>query len=116
MMSSVIYRGFVLSVHLAICHAYFSRATGLDSTVEKDVRSWLGSEDQGESFANIETKATINYAAEPYYPTPKGGWSSAWTASYTKAAFLVEKMTLAEKVNITTGIGELMVLAKNSLV
>ncbi len=48
------------------------------------------------------------YVASPYYPTPLGGWSSSWTAAYAKAAKVVANMTLAEKVNLTTGTGELM--------
>jgi hypothetical protein len=42
----------------------------------------------------------------PWYPTPPGGSLSTWAESYTKAAKLVEKMTLAEKVNVTTGTGQ----------
>lgn len=45
------------------------------------------------------------YVASPYYPTPKGGWSPNWTASYAKAYAVVSNMTLAEKVNLTTGTG-----------
>jgi beta-glucosidase len=45
------------------------------------------------------------YVALPYYPTPHGGWTSDWSASYSKAKALVEKMTLAEKTNITAGTG-----------
>ena len=48
------------------------------------------------------------YSAPPYYPTPKGGWVPSWKASYAKAAILVANMTLAEKVNITSGTGFLM--------
>ncbi|KAA8568696.1 hypothetical protein EYC84_007697 [Monilinia fructicola] len=48
------------------------------------------------------------YVAAPYYPTPKGGWVDTWTAAYAKAQIIVAQMTLAEKVNLTTGIGELM--------
>lgn len=48
------------------------------------------------------------YVAAPYYPTPPGGWVSNWTAAYAKARILVASMTLAEKVNLTTGVGELM--------
>ncbi|KAE8448128.1 hypothetical protein EG329_009732 [Mollisiaceae sp. DMI_Dod_QoI] len=48
------------------------------------------------------------YVAAPYYPTPKGGWVSSWTAAYEKAKVVVANMTLAEKVNLTTGTGELM--------
>jgi beta-glucosidase len=45
----------------------------------------------------------------PYYPSPPGGWDSNWTASYAKAKLIVAQMTLAEKVNLTTGSGYLMV-------
>lgn len=48
------------------------------------------------------------YVAAPYYPAPKGGWVSSWSTAYAKAQTVVAQMTLAEKVNLTTGIGELM--------
>lgn len=48
------------------------------------------------------------YVAAPYYPAPKGGWSADWTAAYAKAQAVVSEMTLAEKVNLTTGTGFLM--------
>ncbi|EPS36956.1 hypothetical protein H072_9519 [Dactylellina haptotyla CBS 200.50] len=41
----------------------------------------------------------------PWYPSPKGGTLKSWENSYKKARDLVSKMTLAEKVNITTGTG-----------
>jgi beta-glucosidase len=41
----------------------------------------------------------------PWYPTPLGGTVKSWEASYEKARQMVGKMSLAEKVNITTGIG-----------
>lgn len=41
----------------------------------------------------------------PWYPSPQGGTSAGWAASYSRAAKMVEKMTLAEKVNVTTGVG-----------
>ncbi|OAA70341.1 Glycoside hydrolase, family 3 [Cordyceps fumosorosea ARSEF 2679] len=47
----------------------------------------------------------------PWYPTPKGGTVSQWAESYAKAAKMVGSMTLAEKVNITTGTGWAMGLA-----
>lgn len=47
----------------------------------------------------------------PWYPTPSGGTLSTWADSYAKAAKLVERMTLVEKVNITTGTGWSMGLA-----
>ncbi|KAH8815723.1 glycoside hydrolase superfamily [Xylogone sp. PMI_703] len=48
------------------------------------------------------------YVAPPYYPTPKGGWVSGWSEAYAKAQMVVANMTLAEKVNLTTGTGLLM--------
>ncbi|KAF7715862.1 Beta-glucosidase [Penicillium ucsense] len=48
------------------------------------------------------------YASPPYYPTPFGGWASDWSEAYTKAQQVVSQMTLAEKVNLTTGTGFFM--------
>ena len=45
------------------------------------------------------------YRAAPYYPTPYGGWVASWSEAYVKAQALVSKMTLAEKTNITSGVG-----------
>lgn len=47
----------------------------------------------------------------PWYPSPRGGSVPQWAESYEKAAKMVSKMTLAEKVNITTGTGWAMGLA-----
>ncbi|KAK2055696.1 glycosyl hydrolase family 3 N terminal domain-containing protein [Colletotrichum caudatum] len=47
----------------------------------------------------------------PWYPTPKGGTSKNWVESYKKAAEMVSRMTLLEKVNVTTGTGWMMGLA-----
>lgn len=47
----------------------------------------------------------------PWYPTPKGGSSANWAESYKKASAMVSRMTLAEKVNVTTGTGWEMGLA-----
>ena len=41
----------------------------------------------------------------PWYPTPQGGTVESWQESYDKAKQMVERMTLVEKVNITTGTG-----------
>ncbi|KUL85518.1 hypothetical protein ZTR_08081 [Talaromyces verruculosus] len=49
-----------------------------------------------------------NYTAPDYYPAPNGGWDSNWSAAYAKAQKVVSNMTLAEKVNITSGTGYLM--------
>ncbi|KAM7204363.1 Glycoside hydrolase superfamily [Rhypophila sp. PSN 637] len=45
------------------------------------------------------------FVARPYYPAPHGGWTASWRDSYAKAQALVEQMTLAEKTNITGGVG-----------
>ncbi|KAL2262712.1 hypothetical protein VTK26DRAFT_363 [Humicola hyalothermophila] len=48
------------------------------------------------------------YHATPYYPAPYGGWLESWRDAYTKAQALVSQMTLAEKTNITSGVGIFM--------
>lgn len=55
----------------------------------------------------IQERDTVpaGYVAAPYYPSPHGGWTEDWSASYAKAKALVEQMTLAEKTNITAGTG-----------
>ncbi|KAI2634839.1 glycoside hydrolase family 3 protein [Hypomontagnella submonticulosa] len=41
----------------------------------------------------------------PWYPTPKGGTARTWAEAYRKASEMVARMTLPEKVNVTTGTG-----------
>lgn len=41
----------------------------------------------------------------PWYPSPRGGTTERWEYSYLKAQALVERMSLVEKVNVTTGVG-----------
>ena len=48
------------------------------------------------------------YHVPSYYPAPYGGWVDEWKESYNKAKKLVDSMTLAEKVNITSGTGIFM--------
>jgi beta-glucosidase len=61
--------------------------------------------------ADITKRNTVpdGYEAKPYYPTPKGGWISSWADAYAKAEKVVASMTLAEKVNLTSGVGLYMV-------
>lgn len=59
----------------------------------------------GSSVIRPRDSVPAGYVALPYYPAPHGGWTSDWSASYDKAKALVEKMTLAEKTNITAGTG-----------
>ncbi|KAJ6177856.1 hypothetical protein N7519_008317 [Penicillium mononematosum] len=49
--------------------------------------------------------AVGEFQAVPWYPTPLGGTSELWKESYAKAQGMVREMTLAEKVNVTTGTG-----------
>ena len=49
--------------------------------------------------------APLDGLSPPWYPTPLGGTQKSWQESYRKAALMVEKMSLIEKVNITTGTG-----------
>ncbi|KAJ5100566.1 CAZyme family GH3 [Penicillium angulare] len=44
----------------------------------------------------------------PWYPTPLGGTSAKWEESYKKAHELVQRMSIVEKVNVTTGTGWMM--------
>ncbi len=48
------------------------------------------------------------FQSPAYYPAPYGGWVEEWKESYSKAKKLVDSMTLAEKVNITSGSGIFM--------
>lgn len=59
----------------------------------------------------VYKKSPLEGQSPPWYPTPPGGTVKQWSESYKKAAELVKKMTLPEKVNITTGTGWSMGLA-----
>jgi beta-glucosidase len=56
-------------------------------------------------------KPPLDGRSPPWYPTPRGGTAGSWADSYRKAAGMVSRMTLAEKVNVTTGTGWQMHLA-----
>lgn len=56
-------------------------------------------------------KTPVDGQSPPWYPTPPGGTLPQWAESYKKAEALVKRMTLPEKVNITTGTGWEMGLA-----
>lgn len=71
----------------------------------------LQTEGEVQRRGGLEQRDSVpaGYDAKPYYPAPKGGWDSSWAASYEKARAVVSNMTLAEKVNVTSGVGYLMV-------
>jgi beta-glucosidase len=44
--------------------------------------------------------------SEPHYPSPwMDAQANGWEDAYAKAKAFVEQLTLAEKVNLTTGVG-----------
>ncbi|KIW57183.1 hypothetical protein PV05_05774 [Exophiala xenobiotica] len=53
----------------------------------------------------VYSQGQINGQSPPWYPTPRGGSLPSWKDSYDKAQKLVDRMSLVEKVNITTGTG-----------
>ncbi|GIC88239.1 beta-glucosidase [Aspergillus udagawae] len=60
-------------------------------------------------YTQLESRdSAAGYSSPPYYPAPNGGWLSSWAAAYEKAQSVVRNMTLAEKVNLTTGTGIFM--------
>jgi beta-glucosidase len=59
----------------------------------------------------VYKKKPADGQSPPWYPTPQGGTVPQWSESYKKAQALVSKMTLPEKVNVTTGTGWQMGLA-----
>ena len=59
--------------------------------------------------ATIAGTAT-NETSPPYYPSPWGTGLGNWTAAYQKAVAFVSQLTLAEKVNLTTGVGYVIIL------
>ncbi|KAL4810907.1 glycoside hydrolase superfamily [Aspergillus unguis] len=54
---------------------------------------------------SLDARASDDAFSPPYYPAPKGGWVSSWADAYRKAQDVVGNLTLAEKVNLTTGTG-----------
>lgn len=47
--------------------------------------------------------AKFNQTSPPYYPSPWGTGAGEWAGAYEKARAFVSQLTLAEKVNLTTG-------------
>ncbi|KAL9100005.1 MAG: hypothetical protein Q9163_004571 [Psora crenata] len=53
---------------------------------------------------NPAASAPADYSP-PYYPSPWGTGAGDWGDAYDKARTFVEQLTLAEKINLTTGVG-----------
>ncbi len=67
------------------------------------------------SFANAQLDDDVaassappnlnNAASAPYYPSPWMHGDNDWAVAYARAQAFVSKLTLLEKVNLTTGVG-----------
>ncbi|KAK2784302.1 hypothetical protein FQN52_009107 [Onygenales sp. PD_12] len=60
------------------------------------------------SALSERAKVADGFESPPYYPAPAGGWVPEWEEAYAKAHAVVANMTLAEKVNLTSGTGYFM--------
>lgn len=49
------------------------------------------------------------FSSPPSYPSPWGSGAGNWSAAYEKARAFVSQLTLLEKVNLTTGVGYVVV-------
>ncbi|PGH07436.1 beta-glucosidase [Blastomyces parvus] len=66
-------------------------------------REKSGDDDDGNNGPmRVETRDGLS---RPWYPSPRGGTVQNWTESYEKAQELVGRMSVVEKVNVTTGVG-----------
>ncbi|KAI0403131.1 glycoside hydrolase superfamily [Xylaria palmicola] len=72
------------------------------------ILAWLTLGTGGFSAFRKDKQAPPDGLSPPWYPTPKGGTTKGWADSYRKASEMVARMTLPEKVNITTGTGWMM--------
>ena len=59
----------------------------------------------GSGILWVVKKSPQDGHSPPWYPTPLGGQLDTWKESYEKAEKMVQKMSLTEKVNVTTGVG-----------
>jgi beta-glucosidase len=65
-------------------------------------------EEQSDIHIDRRSALPPGYSSPDYYPTPNGGWVSDWEDAYARAQQIVSQMTLAEKVNLTSGTGYFM--------
>lgn len=96
-----------IATYFSLCLGLSTLGTSLIS--QPDFAADIASLQNGQSH-KLEARDDVpaGYVAPPYYPTPKGGWVADWRDAYAKAQIVVANMTLAEKVNLTTGTGLLM--------
>jgi hypothetical protein len=92
-------RGLLYPTFLSVCLALVSQPDFARDTIRiRNLQAQAGS-------IAARDDVPAGYVALPYYPAPPGGWVSNWTAAYAKAQVVVANMTLAEKVNLTSGTG-----------
>jgi hypothetical protein len=85
--------------------------------VDGNVIKFLGARCRtGKLYNFYHTRTTVPYLSNtkekdneafspPYYPSPWGDGKGEWQEAYEKARGFVSQLTLAEKVNLTTGTG-----------
>ncbi|KAL9055576.1 MAG: hypothetical protein Q9162_003473 [Coniocarpon cinnabarinum] len=114
------------AVVASLAVVFLSRSLLVDLLIMKPVSSVLlaaglaaaQSEPQGPDAAPFPNSVYPGYAepyavagaqsgqtSPPFYPSPWMSGAGNWSAAYTSAQNLVRQMTLAEKVNLTTGTG-----------
>ncbi|KAJ5737107.1 uncharacterized protein N7483_002232 [Penicillium malachiteum] len=67
---------------------------------------WLAA--KGLRWTMGSSESLAEFSSVPWYPTPLGGTDAAWQESYEKASDIVQRMSITEKVNVTTGTGWMM--------
>lgn len=82
----------IILVFIAVAVFYVARHRGIQSL----------------PYHIVKPSARIDGESPPWYPSPRGGVMPRWEVAYEKAWDMVRNMTLAEKVNITTGTGWMM--------
>ncbi|ODV93516.1 hypothetical protein PACTADRAFT_5293 [Pachysolen tannophilus NRRL Y-2460] len=85
----------------------------LHSDVQSDAEQFLDLRRRGHQNKPLKyevydeyNKKNKGFVSKPFYPSPLGGRiPNVWQEAYEKARKLVEKMSITEKVNLTTGTG-----------
>lgn len=78
---------------------------GLVSAQGADTAPYPNAYYPGFADPNTDAGAQSFQTSPPVYPSPWADGSGGWSEAYTKAQAFVSQLTLAEKVNLTTGVG-----------
>ncbi|KAG1853149.1 glycoside hydrolase family 3 protein [Suillus subalutaceus] len=87
-------------------------STSSASTSTSGVSASVSTTSSMTSYLATETEPPVFPATDPLYPPPVSAdpvivpdFAPAWAAAYTKATSMISNFTIAQKVNITTGVG-----------